>query len=352
MLRVFLLAGTAICAGSSTILHAQTSVGMPDPQQASETSEIIVTGTRSAGREALASSAPIDVVTAEALSSGGFTDLGRSLNFLEPSINFARSQTTATAANTRPVTLRGLSPDQTLVLVNGKRRHANAVLNVNNSIGRGAAAVDLDTIPESAIDHIEILRDGAAAQYGSDAIAGVVNIILKSNASGGSGDLIAGVTEQGDGDNLSANLTGGISLGDGGHLTLSGSFRTQRPTNRAHVDQRYNRVTYRIGDPDATVGSVAYDLSVPMGDLELYSFATITRKISNNGAGFRIPGFSPVYPNGFLPIIEPRIWDFGVAAGVKGKIGGINVDLSETFGDNKANFYVRSEEHTSELQSH
>ncbi|MDX3899308.1 MAG: TonB-dependent receptor plug domain-containing protein [Sphingobium sp.] len=160
--------------------------------------EIVVTGTRSAGRAALSSSAPVDVVDAAALESTGYPDLSRALNFLQPSINFARAATTASAANTRPITLRGLSPDQTLVLVNGKRRHANAVLNVNNSIGRGSAGVDLDTIPDTAIARIEVLRDGAAALYGSDAIAGVVNIILKSNDQGGYGEILGGSTEEGE----------------------------------------------------------------------------------------------------------------------------------------------------------
>ena len=142
--------------------------------------EIVVTGTRAEGRDALASWAPIDVVSERELEETGYIDLNRALNFLEPSINFPRAATTASAANTRPITLRGLSPDQTLVLVNGKRRHTNAVLNVNNTVGRGSAGVDLDTIPQSAIARIEVLRDGAAAQYGSDAIAGVMNFKLKS----------------------------------------------------------------------------------------------------------------------------------------------------------------------------
>ena len=326
---------------STTILWA-SSASAKEIANASETDgeAIIVTGTRSAGRAALDSSAPVDVVSSERLQSGGFPDLGRALNFLEPAINFARAATTATAANTKPATLRGLSPDQTLVLVNGKRRHANAVLNVNNSIGRGSAAVDLDTIPEAAIERIEILRDGAAAQYGSDAIAGVVNIILKSNASGGRAELTGGITEEGDGENGLVSVSHGFVIGEGGHLTLTGSLRHQQPTNRAFVDQRFGRVTYRIGDPKGTVGSLALDLSVPLGGAELYGFGTVTRKISNNGAGFRVPGYSPVHPNGFLPIIEPRIWDIGASVGIMGELAGFSVDLSQTFGSNSADFRV------------
>ncbi|SNT09944.1 TonB-dependent receptor plug domain-containing protein [Sphingopyxis indica] len=329
----FPLAGFAALASGTA--QAQSEAG-PSPE-----SEIIVTGTRSSGRAALESSAPVDVVSGETITATGFPDLGRALNFLQPSINFARAATTATAANTKPVTLRGLAPDQTLVLVNGKRRHANAVLNVNNSIGRGSAAVDLDTIPESAIERIEILRDGAAAQYGSDAIAGVVNIILKSNAGGASAELLGSITEEGDGETALASASAGFAVGDSGHLTLSVSARAQKPTNRAFVDQRFDRVTYRIGDPKASVASLAIDTAVPLGGTaELYGFGTLTRKISNNGAGFRVPGFSLRHPDGFLPIIEPRIWDIGATIGARAEVGALKADLSQSFGSNKADFRV------------
>ncbi|MGK6320760.1 TonB-dependent receptor plug domain-containing protein [Sphingomonas sp. DT-204] len=333
MIRTIFFATTALWAGSA----ATAQEVLTDAQ---DEQDIVVTGTRSAGRAAIESSAPIDVVSSDAIASTGYPDLSRALNFLQPSVNFARAATTASAANTRPITLRGLSPDQTLVLVNGKRRHANAVLNVNNSIGRGSAGVDFDTIPESAIERIEILRDGAAAQYGSDAIAGVVNVILKSNASGGSGELLGGVTEEGDGLNGMASASAGFGLGDGGHLTVTALARHQDPTNRAFTDQRFDRVTYRIGDPLASVASFAFDAGVPLGDVELYGFGTVTKKISNNAAGFRVPGFSPLYPDGFLPIVEPTIWDVGGTIGARGAFGRLKADLSQTYGYNKADFRV------------
>lgn len=330
MHRILFLAGTALAAPA---VYAQ-------PVSDEGGADIIVTGTRTTGRAALQSSAPVDVVSGEAIAGTGYNDLNRALNFLQPSVNFARAATTASAANTRPITLRGLSPDQTLVLINGKRRHANAVLNVNNSIGRGSAGVDLDTIPQNAIARIEILRDGAAAQYGSDAIAGVVNIILKSNAEGGSAELLGGITEEGDGLNGLASASAGFRLGAEGHMTLSVLARGQEATNRAFVDQRFDRVTYRIGDAESRLASLAFDAALPLGDAEIYSFGTLTRKISNNGAGFRVPGYSPLYPDGFLPIIEPRIWDVGGTIGLRGEIGGIRADLSQGYGYNKADFSV------------
>lgn len=142
-MKTCLIAAVGLAA-AGTSAHAQSQTL---EESVAALDEIIVTGTRSPGRAALAASAPIDVVSAEALSSTGYPDLSRALNTLQPSVNFARAATTATAANTRPITLRGLAPDQTLVLVNGKRRNANSILNVNNSIGRGTAGVDLDTIP-------------------------------------------------------------------------------------------------------------------------------------------------------------------------------------------------------------
>ncbi|WP_313015259.1 TonB-dependent receptor [Brevundimonas sp.] len=323
-------------AGLSAIAHAANA----QSNDATQVDEIVVTGTRSAGRSALAASTPIDVVSAEAMEATGYTDLNRALNQLQPSVNFARAATTATAANTRPITLRGLAPDQVLVLVNGKRRHANSVLNVNNSIGRGSAGVDLDAIPESAIARIEILRDGAAAQYGSDAIAGVVNIILKSNAGGGAAFASAGVTGEGDGETWATGGHVGFAIGDGGHLTLSAEARGQAATNRAHVDQRFGRVTYRIGDPKSSAQSAAFDAALPLGGVEIYGFGTLTHKVSNNAAGFRVPGFSAAWPNGFLPIIEPTIWDGALTAGLRGAWAGFDLDLSQTYGRNGADFDV------------
>lgn len=330
--------GEGVAYGQATGVVPDTDAMAPDKDAQSE---VVVTGTRSAGRRALDSSAPIDVVSSQSIAATGFPDLGRALNALQPSVNFARAATTATAANTRPITLRGLSPDQTLVLVNGKRRAANAVLNVNNSIGRGSAAVDLDTIPEAAIERIEVLRDGAAAQYGSDAIAGVVNIILKSNASGGAGELYGAITEAGDGETGLASASAGFALENGGHITATVSSRYAEPTNRALLDQRFNRITYRIGDPRSSIVSGALDLAMPLGGAELYAYGTATHKRSDNGAGFRVPGFSARHPNGFLPIIQPTILDLGGSVGIRGEIAGVRADLSQSYGLNRANFRVR-----------
>ena len=154
--------------------------------------EVVVTGTRVAARTRYESLAPIDVLTSEALESQGTTELAEALATVAPSLDFPRPSITDGTDHIRPATLRGLAPDQTLVLVNSKRRHQSALVNVNGSVGRGSAAVDLNAIPLAAIETVEVLRDGASAQYGSDAIAGVINLRLRDAREGGDASLTYG----------------------------------------------------------------------------------------------------------------------------------------------------------------
>src|SRR5690606_33804278 len=174
----------------------------PQPQaseRASTLDTMIVTGTRVSDRTVAESTSPIDIITPEALQATGTTELATALARVLPSLNFPRPAVTDGTSAIRPAQLRGLSPDQVLVLVNGKRRHVSALLNVNGSIGRGSSAVDLNAIPVAAIARVEVLRDGASAQYGSDAIAGVVNVVLKGSETGGSIAVDAGQYSAGDG---------------------------------------------------------------------------------------------------------------------------------------------------------
>ena len=144
-----------------------------------EFGEQVTVGSRAA--RALAEKAvPVDVITRDQIASSGYAETAQIIQSLAPSFNFPRPTISDGTDTVRPATLRGLGPDQVLVLINGKRRHQSALVNVNDTIGRGSTGVDLNAIPLSAIDHIEVLRDGAAAQYGSDAIAGVINIVLRS----------------------------------------------------------------------------------------------------------------------------------------------------------------------------
>lgn len=191
-----------LALGATAPVAAQQS-----PEAATNTLDtLIVTGTRVADRTVAESQSPIDIITPEALQATGTTELATALARALPSLNFPRPAITDGTSGVRPAQLRGLSPDQALVLVNGKRRHISALVNVNGSIGRGSSAVDFNAIPIAAIERVEVLRDGASAQYGSDAIAGVVNIVLKGAGKGGS---------------LAVDF-GGYSAGDGRQYQLSG----------------------------------------------------------------------------------------------------------------------------------
>lgn len=316
-----------------------------DNKSAAETTAdtIIVTGTRSAGKTALLSSVPVDIISQQRLKDSGYTDLARALEFTAPSLNFPRAHTTPSAANTRAITLKGLSPDEVLVLINGKRWNPSAVINTNFAIGRGTVPYDLSVIPLLAVERVEVLRDGAAAQYGSDAIAGVINIILKKNADGGLVQLGSGITEQGDGAYGDFAVNKGFSVADG-YVNVSANILKQESTNRAAVDQRYNRVTYQIGDPDVLNVNAVINAAFPVfNDAELYTTGLLSRKDSTNVAGFRAPGTSPLFPNGFGPEVNPVLWNGGLTLGLRGLLmDDIKYDVSNTFGMSRAEFDIKT----------
>jgi len=207
--------------GVISILAAAACAFQPAAAGEDFPEEIVVTGTMDKSTTDLTSMAPVDVISAEQLRATGFTDLARALETAEPELNFNRPTGQPTVSSTRPITLNGLYPDELLVLINGKRAHSSAVLNTNVGLGRGTAPFDLSTIPLSAVDHVEVLRDGASAQYGSDAIAGVVNIILKSNSSGGTAAAQGGITQRGDGANGLVAVNDGLRLSDAGFMSLT-----------------------------------------------------------------------------------------------------------------------------------
>src|SRR5690606_26329941 len=179
-------------ASGAALLIAGAAQAQSTPDNATSVDDIVVTGTRVANRTRLDTVAPVDVVTAEALEQRGTTELAAQLAATVPALNFPRPSATDGTDSIRPATLRGQGPDQTLVLVNGLRRHQTALVNLNGSVGRGSSAVDLNAIPSTAVERIEVLRDGAAAQYGSDAIAGVINLRLREAREGGGASVTYG----------------------------------------------------------------------------------------------------------------------------------------------------------------
>jgi iron complex outermembrane receptor protein len=224
-----------------------------EPVEITIMEEIISVGTR-AGRERTAtdSAVPVDSFGLDELSAGSLTETSRALQFAAPSFNFSTSTISDGTDITRPSTLRGMNPDQTLVLVNGKRRHNTALMHVNGSIGRGTAGVDLNAIPPSSIERIEVLRDGAAAQYGSDAIAGVINIVLKDQTETIDPYIHWGSTYNGDGDTFQASVNAGIPIFGDGFLNVTGEFRDREATNHSGRDprQQYNFLEQVAGEPD------------------------------------------------------------------------------------------------------
>ncbi|MCW6530330.1 TonB-dependent receptor [Sphingomonas sp. MMSM20] len=348
MIRQLCLTSAALALGTATAARAQSA---PDPQapNAEASTDIVVVGSRGTPRLRTDTPAPVDVLSGDTLTDQGADNLTRALSALSPSFNFVPAVTSPSAAGTRPATLRGLTPDQVLVLVNGHRRHAAAVINTNNGVGRGTVPVDLNTIPASAIERIEVLRDGAAAQYGSDAIAGVINIVLRKDAGGGYASLRGGATERGDGGTLAAASRNGFSIGNGGFLTVTSEFRSRAHTNAAAVDPRFGRVTQRLGDPRSKDANLALNSEIPLGaNITAYAFATAAGRFTESTPLFRLPNVSPgFYPRGFLPLIRQRTLDMGGAVGLRGAIAGWKWDLSDTIGYNRADIRVANSVNTS-----
>ena len=312
--------------------------------------EIIVTGTRVAGLRAVDSPAPIQVLGAPALARVGSSGLIQALALNTPSFN-AQAIGGDMANETLSARLRGLSPNHVLVLINGKRRHGTANLAILSSVFQGGAAADLNMIPVAAIDHIEVLQDGAAAQYGSDAIAGVINIILKSAPAGGS--LTASGGGYYDGGGATAALEGNVGLGASspGFLNLSAETRYHDYSNRGGPDQRvvqavqsgaqpswanlegYPIVNKIFGDARYTLNLVSFNAGYDLGAAEFYAFGTYGRKHAGGWANFRVPTKLPaLYPNGFNPIDELQEEDFAGTFGVRGTAAGWGWDLSSTYG--------------------
>lgn len=347
----------ALLAGAA---QAQTAPQIP-PSETAEIDEVIVTGTRVPNRSRLDTLSPVDVVTGEDLRNRGTTELAAALAQAVPSLTFQRPAVVDGTDSIRPATLRGLSPDQTLVLVNGTRRHASALVNVNGSVGRGSAAVDLNTLPTGALERIEVLRDGASAQYGSDAIAGVVNLRLRQASSGGGATFTAGQyyttidtartggRDEQDGATLTASAWQGFGLGDTGYLTLSAEYLRRDPTNRSDLDPRVtpNAVTARFGDPQVEQWTVFANAGAPIGSgWEAYGWAGYQDRDSESAAFPRLASnvnnVPAIYPDGFLPRIAINSRDLSLAGGLRGGFGAWNADLNLVYGRNALDF--RTEE--------
>jgi iron complex outermembrane receptor protein len=354
-------AASAVCLVATTAA-AQTKPTAAAASTAVTTEELVVTGTRAEPRSRLESLSPVDVVSSATLQKQGQTELAAALAATVPSIDFPRPSNTDGTDAVRPATLRGQGPDQTLVLINGVRAHASALVNVNGSVGRGSAAVDLNTIPEVAIDRIEVLRDGASALYGSDAIAGVINIGLRQADHGGGASVTYGehVTgfqgfygrsgRIGDGQDTTVSAWQGLSILGDGFATVSAQYRHFLPTNRSDNDPRFPAlgVTSRFGDGDVEEKTIYVNSGKPLGDWQLNVWGGGQQRHTETAATFRAPtdasqNIPAVYPNGYLPLINTHSDDWSVGALLKGQIAGWKSSFAVDYGWNRLKYGV---EHT------
>ncbi|MTV37589.1 TonB-dependent receptor plug domain-containing protein [Duganella radicis] len=320
---------------------------------------VIVTGTRSSGIKVENSASPIQVLDSASLQRTGQPDLIQALAQNLPSFT-AQAFGGDTANLTLSARLRGLSPNNTLVLINGKRRHGTSNLAVLGGPYQGGAAADLNYIPVSAIDHIEVLQDGAAAQYGSDAIAGVVNIILKSNNHGGTATATGGGYVDGGGRTADASANIGLEPFNDAYLSLTAESKYHGYSDRGGIDPRvenpanmaaypgmfqhpgYPHVNHIAGDAQYHLNVFAANFGYDFApDSQFYTIFTAGRKEARAFENYRLPSRLPkIYPTGFSPKETMKQDDFGLTVGIKGKVAGWNTDLSSTWGRDKAQIGV------------
>jgi iron complex outermembrane receptor protein len=294
---------------------------------------------------------PVSLVGGADIESTGRAGLGQVLQALDGSFNFPTAFLSGGTDIIRPATLAGLGPDQLLVLVNGKRRHQHALVNVQQTVGRGSAGTDFNAIPLSAIDHIEVLHGDAATRYGSDATAGVVNIVLKRGVGEGQLAAMAATTAGGDGKVLSASASRGFALGtSGGYLDLSLEGMRRGATQRAGIDQLADpaRVTQRIGDVATRDAWLWANAALPIGARgELYAFGGASKRSGDGYALFRAkddPRNVPdAYPDGYVPRLAMSVRDASLAVGYRHALSpGWKLDLSVNHGRNEISFGNRN----------
>ncbi|CAL2089550.1 TonB-dependent receptor [Tenacibaculum sp. 190524A02b] len=363
--------------------------------------EVVLTGNRAKPRTILDSAVPIDNVGVRELQATGQTNIDQMLTYTVPSYNSTNQTISDATAHFDPADLRGLGPSRTLVLINGKRKNQSALVYVNDTPGKGEVGTDMKSIPTAAIERVEILRDGASAQYGSDAVAGVVNIILKKDVDFTQVNLNSGVTSRGDGFNADADVNHTFTFGNGAFVNATLGFSHQDYTNRrgepggdglfgflysigaipigaadgalgtggniATGDDILNGNTdwikanpdlgMIIGQPQMTKGDAYINAEYPLNDnTKLYVFGGGNIRQGKSFALYRAPYWpgipgqnssanNPLYDGsgeyqGFQPTFETDIMDLNFTAGGKFKLGDLNADLSATYGGNSVDYTV------------
>jgi iron complex outermembrane receptor protein len=377
----------AAATTAALLTAAAPAIAQEQEEEARTLTSVVTVGTRVANRSALDTASPVDVISGETLQSIGVGELNQALSVNLPSYNFPRPALSDGTDSVRPAALRGLAPDQTLVLVNGKRRHSAALVNVNGTVGRGASAVDLNTIPSLAVGGVEVLRDGASALYGSDAIAGVVNVRLREANSGGAIQASYGWREteytvpviappaglgipdpgrtvsrkRNDGQILTVSGWKGYSLGEDGFITVTGEYKDQSRTERSGYDHRrqyplingqadpreatINRFNAWTGEPELEQVSFFANAGLTLeGGVDLYGWASFQDRETVSAGFIRVASDArnviEIYPNGFLPKINPTTTDYSALGGARFDLAGWEADASIGYGSNKMEFQI------------
>ncbi len=326
--------------------------------------EVTVVGSRFAPRTAITSPVPIDNIKRDELLATGQTSFDKQLTYTVPSFNSSNQTISDATAHFDPFDLRGLGPSRTLVLINGKRKNPSSLVYINDTPGKGEVGVDMKSIPAAAIERVEVLRDGASAQYGSDAIAGVVNVILKKDYEYTTTNFFGGATSEGDGEFYGYNINTGVKVGEKGYVNVSHSFSDQKETNRAGspgkdnlfgVDDSWTHANPSlgmiVGQPNMTTGDFFVNASVDLGrNAEVYGFGGFTYRRGRSYALYRTPYWRPTdfglltepgQPyNGFHPTFDTDILDNTQVIGIRGTSNSWKYDLSYTRGGNRVDYTV------------
>ena len=358
-------------------ITGKTSIEIILPEDASQLDSVVLVGSRGKPRTSFDSPVPVDNIKVTELTQTGKGVLDQQLMFKVPSYNSTEQPISDAAAHFSPADLRGLFPSRTLVLVNGKRKNASALVYSYVTPGRGEVGVDMKSVPSAALERVEILRDGAAAQYGSDAVAGVINLVLKKKSDPFINTSYS-VTSEGDGEQYQIETGFGVDIADKGYANFTFSHFDQSRTQRAGTitsvedEAGYWGVTdtsdfntsdltaflgrnpsagFQVGLPDMTITNFAYNLGYTLDEAsqtEVYSFGTLTNRAGSAPQFARVPywvpGFEEIYPGQefFLAEMAPQIKDNTLSIGIKTVFNNWKFDLSSTSGKNRIDYYIKN----------
>tara|TARA_R110002049_G_scaffold58113_5_gene158425 strand:- start:6057 stop:9080 length:3024 start_codon:yes stop_codon:yes gene_type:complete len=344
-------------------------------ESAAQLDDVVIIGSRGKPRTSYDSPVPVDNINASGLAKTGRGVLDQQLTFKVPSYNSTQQPVSDAAAHFSPADLRGLFPSRTLVLVNGKRKNASALVYSYVTPGRGEVGVDMKSIPAGALERVEILRDGAAAQYGSDAVAGVINLVLKKSTEPYINTSYSATTE-GDGEQFQLETGFGVNIADRGYANFTFNYFDQLRSQRAgeitslEDEAGYWGVTdtssfntsdlsafldrnpsagFQVGLPDMTITNFSYNMGYTLDEesqTEVYSFGTLANRSGSAPQFARVPywvpGFEQIYPGQdfFLAEMSPQIKDNTLAIGLKTTYNGWDFDLSSTMGKNRIDYYI------------